>query len=682
MGVSGPISSPGKRTKSDAHLLKKFGVLSAVPIVLLGLVLGQTLKTTIRHRAVDDARQTASIVAGVAILPQLSPSDLSQGLPADKIPTLDRLFHQSGVLGGQVARIKIWGADLKVVYSDDHNTIGHRFVATSELREALDGHIASEVSNLTNAENVNDRRYGSLLEVYVPLRFASDAQPSGAFEIYLPYRPIAAVISADTHKIYGLLLAGLALLYLVLFRIVAGASRRLRRHSADNEYMAMHDPLTDLPNRTLFHDRVGQAILAAKRSGSGVTVIILDLDRFKEVNDTLGHHTGDLLLGELASRLRQAVREVDTVARLGGDEFGVLVPSASTAAAAAVVADRIMGALNEPFALEGLSLEVEASLGIAMYPDHGDEVGILLQRADVAMYVAKGSKSGFALYAPDIDSYTPERLVLLGELRQAITGDQLVLHYQPVIDVASGRVTGVEALVRWAHPVHGLLSPDQFIPLAESTELIGPLTMWVLDHALSQCRSWMDTGVDLRVAVNLSARNLHHPDFPVHVTALLEKWNIPPTNLELEITESAVMADPTRAMTVLSQLKELGVSLAIDDFGTGYSSLSYLSRLPVANLKIDKSFVMNMDNNENDAVIVRSTIDLGRNLGLRVIAEGVETEQALTQLADLGCDLAQGYLLSRPIPADQLSTWLTARGQSQPIPDPELIRASQPTAPE
>ncbi|HLY81523.1 MAG TPA: EAL domain-containing protein [Acidimicrobiales bacterium] len=650
-------------TKSGSGLVRKFGVMSAVPIVLLGLILGQTQRTSIRARGLGDARQAASVVAHLGIQPQLSPSDLSQGLGPDGVARLDRLIAQSGVLGGEVARIKIWSRDLKVVYSDDHSSIGQTFPPSSELSDALDGHVASEISNLTKAENVGDRKYGSLLEVYVPMRFASDPQPAGAFEIYLPYRPIAAAIAGDTERVYGLLLGGLGLLYLVLFRIVAGASRRLRRQAADNEYLALHDPLTDLPNRTLFLDRVNQALLAGRRSGSGVTVITLDLDRFKEVNDTLGHHTGDLLLKELGERLRGVVREVDTVARLGGDEFAILVPSASDAIAAAEVAGRILGALTEPFSLMGLSVEVEASLGVAVSPDHGDEVGLLMQRADVAMYVAKANKTGFEVYASVIDSYSPERLVLLGELRRAIVNDELVLHYQPVVELGTGRVTGVEALVRWAHPTHGLLQPDEFIPMAETTELIGPLTAWVLDHALCQCRRWEQSGLDLQVAVNLSSRNLHHPEFPGEVAEALKRWDVSPDRLELEITESAVMTDPTRALKVLTGLRELGIALAIDDYGTGYSSLSYLSRLPVAKLKIDKSFILNMLDNEHDAVIVRSTIDLGRNLGLRVVAEGVETEETLRELTGLGCDIAQGYYLSRPVPADRLVGWLEARGE-------------------
>ena len=272
----------------------------------------------------------------------------------------------------------------------------------------------------------------------------------------------------------------------------------------------------------------------------------MDLDQFKDVNDTLGHHTGDELLRQLGSRLRDVVREVDTIARLGGNEFALLLPSISTAEGAAEVANRTLGALRQPFELGGLTFEIDASLGVALCPDHGDDVGLLLQRADVAMYVAKERKTGFEFYTSEIDSYSPERLVLLGELRRAIVDDELVLHYQPEIDMTTRRIKGVEALVRWEHPTRGLVAPDHFIPLAERTELIGPLTTWVLDHALAQCRHWQESGVDLSVAANISPRNLHHPEFATHVAGLLHKWNVDPARLQLEMTESSVNVRPRR----------------------------------------------------------------------------------------------------------------------------------------
>ena len=656
------------RDKVRGNLLAKVGVLSALPIVILGVVLGQYLASTVRDRALENARQTATIAARIGIEPLLSRADLVDGLTPDRLASIDATLHKSGVLGSDIARIKIWSPELKVVYSDDASTIGYTFAASDELESALAGHVASEVSDLSKAENVDDRHYGQLLEVYVPLYIGADPRPAGAFEIYLPYRPIAASIARDIRHADALLLAGLGLLWLVLFRIVAQASRTLRRQATANAYLALHDPLTDLPNRTLFQERAQEALLAAQRAGSGLAVILLDLDQFKGVNDTLGHQTGDELLRQLGSRLRDTVREVDTIARLGGDEFALLLPSISTVQGAVEVATRTLGALSKPFVLGGLTFEIDASLGVALYPDNGDDVGVLLQRADVAMYVAKGRKTGFEFYTPEIDSYSPERLVLLGELRRAIADDELVLHYQPEIDMATGRIRCAEALVRWEHATRGLVPPDQFVPLAEHTELIGPLTAWVLDHALAQCQHWQESGLDLSVAVNISARNLHNLDFATHVGGLLRKWKIDPARLQLEMTESSVMADPARAMTILTQLRSLGVSLAIDDFGTGYSSLSYLQRLPVNDIKIDKSFVMNMGEDANDAVIVRSTIELAHNLGLGVIAEGVETEEAWNQLAALGCNVAQGFLMCRPVPADELSAWFAASRHTAATP--------------
>ena len=654
-----------RRSDADRNLVRKFGVLSAVPIILLGLVLGQTQTNGIRDRAFANARESTSVLARLAIEPQVSAADLVQGLSPDRVTALDGIFHRSGVLGGEIARIKIWNRDFEVVYSDDPSAIGRTFPSSPELVEALDGGVASELADLSKSENQGDREYGHLLEIYVPLRVGLNSQAAGAFEVYLPYGPIDAAITHATNQLYGLLLGGLGLLYVVLFRIVVSASRRLRRQAATNEYLALHDPLTSLPNRVLFHDRVEQVILAAKRAGSGAAVIVLDLDRFKEVNDTLGHPIGDLLLQQVGARIRGATREADSVARLGGDEFAVVLSTASDPNAAAEVAERIQSALNTPFELDGMSIEVVASLGAARYPEDGGDADTLLRRGDVAMYVAKENKSGFEVYASETDSYSPDRLVLLAELRRAIAADELVLYYQPVIDLGSGRVVAVEALVRWVHPTRGMIGPDDFIPLAESSEQIGPLTTWVLNHALEQCRHWQDTGVDLRIAVNLSARNLHHPGFPGEVGGLLARWDVAPSSLELEITESAVMADPTRAIKILGELQGLGVSLAIDDFGTGYSSLSYLSRLPVAKIKIDRSFVLRMDTNDNDAVIVRSTIELGRSLGLGVIAEGVESQQVGRELERLGCDLAQGYLWSPAMPADQLSAWLETRTEQQ-----------------
>jgi diguanylate cyclase (GGDEF)-like protein len=645
-------------------LLARFALASFVAVALLGVALAHTFEQGVSSRALTGARMTANLIDGSLVRPELRESDLQTGLTPTRVAALDRALAAS-LKGGQVARIKIWNSDSRVVYATDHSIIGKRFATVDdELEKALDGKPASDVDDLTKAENAGDRRFGKLLEVYTPIRSPTTGRVDGAFELYLPYRPIAAGIAHDTQRLYLFLAAGLTLLYLLLFRIVAGASTRLRRQAAENEHLALHDPLTDLPNRSLFHDRSQQAILSARRDGTGVALMILDLDRFKEVNDTLGHHNGDLLLQEIGARLRTGLRESDSVARLGGDEFGLLLPHVADGDEALMLGERVRAVLRLPFTLEGVTLDLEASVGVALYPKHGDDVDTLLQRADVAMYLAKEDRSGCELYAADRDEYSPHRLALAAELRRALDERELVLHYQPKADLTNDRIVAVEALVRWEHPEHGLLTPDQFVPLAEATGLIRELTLRVLDEALRQQRAWRDDGIELRVAVNLSARDLYDLTLPATVAELLATHDVPATGLELEITESVIVADPMRARAILNRLSEMGIVLAVDDYGTGYSSLGYLKRLPIDEMKIDRSFVMQMTDDRNDAAIVRSTVELGRNLGLRVVAEGVETAAAWAHLKALGCDFAQGYYLSRPVPAVEIAALVASDGST------------------
>jgi diguanylate cyclase (GGDEF)-like protein/PAS domain S-box-containing protein len=426
---------------------------------------------------------------------------------------------------------------------------------------------------------------------------------------------------------------------------------------------AFSDQLTGLPNRTLLHDRTEQAIRLASRQGLTAALLLIDLDRFKEVNDTLGHHHGDLLLQQVAQRLHGTTRDSDTVARLGGDEFAVLLPQIASVQDATAVAGKLSAAIEAPFTVDGLTLDVDASIGVAAYPAHANGADELLQRADVAMYAAKAAHAGYTVYDPTLDQHSPRRLGLLGQLRRALAAGELVVHYQPKADVRSARVLGVEALVRWQHPEHGLLGPDEFIPLAETTGLIRPLTSYVLEAALRRCRAWLDAGSELSVAVNLSTRCLLDLALPDQIARLLEDTAVAPERLVLEITESAIMTDPTRALEILHRLHALGVQLAIDDFGTGYSSMAYLKSLPVDELKVDRSFVKHLRHNKSDAVIVRSTVDLGHNLGLRVVAEGVEDQATWQELATLGCDSVQGYYLARPMPAAELAAWLATQPQ-------------------
>jgi diguanylate cyclase (GGDEF)-like protein len=436
------------------------------------------------------------------------------------------------------------------------------------------------------------------------------------------------------------------------------AIHRNTRQAVLSEHQALHDALTGLPNRVLFHDRVRQAIESARRHGSSTAVMVMDLDHFKEINDTLGHYHGDRLLQLVGERLSSLLRGEDTVARMGGDEFAVLLPSVGGQAYAVEVATKILQALGTSFEIDGLTLEVGGSIGIACFPDHGEDGEALLQRADIAMYVAKADHSGAQLYETEQDRHSVQRLALAGELRRAIEHDELVLHYQPKIDVATGRVVGAEALCRWQHPSLGLIMPDEFVPMAEHTGLITPLTKTVLNLALQQVARWRSQGQRMSVAVNLSARSFLDSQLLDDIPELLAVWRVDPSLLELEITESMIVGDPERSRGVLEKLNNLGITLAIDDFGTGYSSLAYLKQLPVDEIKIDKSFVLQMSHNHNDETIVRSIIDLAHNLDLRAVAEGVEDQNILNRLTELGCDVAQGYHVSRPLSSDKFEQWM------------------------
>jgi diguanylate cyclase (GGDEF)-like protein/PAS domain S-box-containing protein len=438
------------------------------------------------------------------------------------------------------------------------------------------------------------------------------------------------------------------------------AESALVAQSQLNEYQAVHDALTDLPNRTLFRQRIQHAVARSDEDGE-FAVVIMDLDRFKEVNDSMGHHAGDALLIEVARRVESALRTSDMVARLGGDEFGLLLSTPSNTAGLVTVLERVREAVEAPIVFHDLPLAISASMGVASYPDHGRDVETLLRSADVAMYAAKRSDLPFAVYDSTHSQSDPSRLTLVAELRRALQRRELVLYYQPKAGLASGAVDSVEALVRWNHPDRGLVFPDAFIPLAQETGLIRPLTQYVLEEAIRQCRAWQSEGIELSVSVNLSARNLLDVEFPDQVERLLASSGLEPARLELEITETTMLNDGARTKAALDRLSGLGVRISIDDFGTGYSSLSYLRQLPISEIKIDRSFVMNMDNCEDDAVIVRSTIDLGRNLGLKVVAEGVESEAVWQQLRRLGCTAAQGYYLTKPVPPDELRDWLAGR---------------------
>ena len=429
------------------------------------------------------------------------------------------------------------------------------------------------------------------------------------------------------------------------------AAEVLRRQS-------LHDALTGLPNRTYLTERLRNAIRASNRSGEPLSLLVMDLNQFRDVNDALGHDHGDRLLVEVSRRLQRVLRDADTIAYLGGDEFAVLLTADGDAEGATKAATTIQASLEQPFELGGIDVQTSASIGISRYPDHGRDAEALNRAADVAMFQAKQTANGATTYSPDSDRSSVRRLALLGELRRAITEDELELHFQPCLDLRTGGVRSVEALVRWRHPDHGLIPPIEFIELAEISGLIGDLTRWVLTRGVAQAREWADQGLETKVAVNLSVRNLGDPDLVPWLEALLHRDGLDARLLKLEVTESELMEDPATAMGVLEQLRELGTTVSIDDFGTGYSSLAYLKHLPVDELKIDRSFVGSMLASDDDLAIVRSTVDLAHNLGLDTVAEGVEDGPTLKRLAELGCDRAQGYFIARPLTGGDCTAFL------------------------
>jgi diguanylate cyclase (GGDEF)-like protein len=431
-----------------------------------------------------------------------------------------------------------------------------------------------------------------------------------------------------------------------------GLLAQLRDEVAAKEHQSLHDALTGLGNRTLF----GNEVAAALAAGSVVTVLHMDLDRFKDINDSLGHHFGDLVLTEVATRLVRVVDGRGVVARLGGEEFAAVVIGRDVDPMEA--AAELSAALADPFLVDDLSLEVSASIGVATSSEDAADAATLLRHADIAMYQAKGTQAHTARYAPEHDAYTRRRVALVGDLRRAIEHDELELYYQPQVDLSTGNVAGVEALLRWHHPEHGFVPPDEFVGLAEHSSLIRPLTRWVLERALCQLRAWDAEAIDIDMAVNLSVHNLADPDLVTMVQELLAATGVHPPRLTLEITETSVMSDLGGSLAALNALAATGVRLSIDDFGTGYSSLSRLARLPVSEVKIDRSFVINMDSDLAAGIIAHATTTLGRNLGLRVVAEGVETPRSWQRLEEYGCHMAQGYLIARPMPADHLAGWL------------------------
>ena len=554
-------------------------------------------------------------------------------------------FSQYWVAWGVAAAtfVAIAGTDSFGLVGDDNWRWSAAVVATAATYFVVNNLLVGTAIALATRSRIRKVQWASLTREAV-----SDC-------VLLAFAPIVVIV------------ADRGLLFLPLLLLPVYTVYRTARVSAEKEHQALHDPLTDLPNRSSFDDALQRRMHHPDRSGHRAAVLLIDLDRFKEVNDTLGHHAGDELLRQIGPRLHGVLPHDATVSRFGGDEFAVLLPDIVDEVDAQAIGIRIAHAIEEPFRVDGFNLEVQASIGVALHPDHGTLSDELIKRADIAMYVAKRLQTGTEIYDPEQDHHSTRRLELVSELRKAIADGEIVLYYQPKLDLATGEVRSAEALVRWMHPRLGLVPPADFVPVAEHTGLIRPLTSHVLASAVRQAAVWRDSGREIAVAINLSARNLHDGGIITEVPVNLKRHDLPPRLLRLEITESSIMADPVRAKKSLQMLHDMGVSLSIDDFGTGYSSLAYLQNLPVSEIKIDRSFVMNLVDNPADQAIVRSTIELAKNLGLTSTAEGVETEDTLNWLRRTGCDQAQGYHVARPMTTDAFTRWLDERNGHGPV---------------
>jgi diguanylate cyclase (GGDEF)-like protein len=661
-------------------LTGQVALLSLVPIVALGVVLAWVLRGQIVSHTLADANQSARLVARLGVQPRIAPTELEHGLSPGGVKALDEQLRARSVTH-DLARIKIWNNHGVIVYSDDHALIGQHPRQSDELERALDGRAGSAtvVTPSRGSETAGEVGLGRLVEVYVPLRFNASEPPAGAFEIYLSYGPIAAAIGEEERTIAIILALGLTMLWAVLFKIVASASRRLRGQAEENDRLARYDQLTGLPNRTLFSEHLASRLSDGHDDDQPLAVLLLDLYGFKQINDTLGHRAGDVVLVEVARRLRGSLDSELVVARFGSDEFAVLHPHVKGHAQALETAASIRSMMQEPVGLDGAAVNVETSIGIALAPDHAHDAETLLRRADMALAHARSYRGVVEIYSPDHDHFEAARLKLLGQVRPALERKEFVLFYQPKIDLASGRVTGVEALIRWRHPQLGMLAPLEFMPTIEQTSLIGAMTRYVIDEALGQLSEWRGEGVEIGMSVNLSACNLHDPALPEDIEALLRDHATPEGSLTVEVTESAAMADTDRALRVLGALRRLGVGVSIDDFGSGHASIAYLTRLPATELKIDRSLITRMCESLRDEAIARSTIDLARHLGWAVVAEGIETIEVAERLNEVGCSAGQGYFISQPLPCDEFKKWLDKReAQSQPCRDERARRSERP----
>lgn len=630
----------GRVRRALSSLFVVYAAASLVPVVLLGAVLLHGYRHEALQHGLEQGRAQAAVIQEMAIAPSLSGEDLSKGLTSVERSRLQSATDLA-IFSGSVAGLRLRSFSGQVTFSDDGSTAGALPSSHPAFRVAAAGR--------TDVAIVSDARAGPtpVIRVLQPVVANASGRATGVLELYLPYDEVAAETKAQTRHTIWRLAGGLGGLYVVLALISWYTTRRLRRHAAQREHQALHDGLTGLPNREWFRMRAEEALERGRRGELGA-VVLVDLDHFKEVNDTLGHAAGDELLRIVGQRLSAALRTDDTVARLGGDEFGLILPRVTDQSSILELLSRLNDELAAVIVLGSVPISIEASFGVAFYPDHSCELETILQRADQAMYQGKRGHASLVVYEPSSAPHVTHALTVQQEVRVALERDELVLHYQPKIELATGRVSGVEALIRWMHPRRGLLAPAEFLPAVEQSGLIAPFTSWVLRRALTDHARWTARGMTWTVAVNVSARNLESKDFPASVAELLAELHFPAEQLHIEVTETALAVDATAASRAVAALADQGIDIAIDDFGIGYTSLLQLRDLTVAEVKIDRAFVMGLQGREQDRAIVRSVINLAHGIGCRVTAEGVESQDVADWLADAGCDYAQGYLFARP----------------------------------
>ncbi|HEX7535781.1 MAG TPA: EAL domain-containing protein [Dermatophilaceae bacterium] len=630
-----------RRHRQGSRLFALYVLASLIPISVMGAVLMRGDTEAAGEFGRDWGQAQAAVIEQMAIAPALVGADLSLGLNNAQRDSLQSATDLA-IFNGTVSHLRVRAFTGMVEFSDDGSVTGSVPVSDPAFRTAAAG--GTDVRLMTNTNDLQD-----VVRVMQPVIAAPNGQATGVLEVYLPYDAIATKVQAETRSEIIRLGLGLVGLFAVLALISWWTTRALRQNAATHEYESLHDPLTGLPNRELFRRRAEHALERARRGEEGALVLI-DLDHFKEVNDTLGHHAGDELLQIVGRRLRGSLRTDDTVARLGGDEFAMVLPRGGGREETMALLYRIRHELAEEVILDGVPVSVEASFGVCFYPDSAETVEELLRHADAAMYLGKQGPGTIVVYKAATPRPATHALVIQRELRTALSRDELVLEYQPRLKLSTGEVTCLEALVRWQHPERGLLLPSEFLPVAERSELIEPLTSWVLRHALADCQAWIRDGHNWAVSVNVFARNLTSPEFPGNVAEILQEAGVAPDRLHLEVSEASLALDSELTRTVIGDLAGQGISISIDHFGMGLPDLAQMSPADVSEIKIDRTFLADLPGNEQDRAIVRAVIGLGHSLGCLVTAQGVESQEVADALEDAGCDEAQGHLWLRPGP--------------------------------